>query len=595
MLIIDRTQRTWAVLSLGICAIASAVYVVYATSALNGPSGGSLPGLIFGIIAAAMMIFAGLLAARRRFPAARLGSAQFWMRGHLWIGGLTVPFALFHAGFGWGGRLEVLLWLLFFAVILSGFWGLALQQLLPRMMLEQIPRETFIEQIPHLCLQFTAESDRLLADICGPLEVSLAPTELQQFQPHLWPHFEEDRKKNRNDYPKTAPEAEQFQIFLAKVYAGVKVPTVHNAPDAATKPPVVPVPPVVKSVAQVTPPETPAEASSPTTSSTETSAPSKPDPKAMLAAMKAKKEAAAATTTTPPAPPEVSPPNLSTPVPPSEVPVASPKPDPKAMLAAMKAKKEAAAAAALSAAVPEPTAMNPVTPVPPAEALPVAPSKPDPKALLAAARAKKAQAASEPSTVAAVPAVESVPTPSDSAPVVPPPAATGKPDPKAMLAAMKAKKEAAAMPSSAAVVTDKPNPLAALRAVKDPAEAPPALTSAMKIAPPSPAQLAELKLFYLESIRPQLPLCSPSRSWMEAMRRATLACRIRQNSVHPRFVEVFDKLHDVSEQRRQFAFVHRYHRWLHGWLLVHIPATVALYAILAVHAISALRVIPFGN
>jgi hypothetical protein len=551
VLIIDRTQRTWAALSIATCAIATGVYVIYAMTSLNGPSGGSLTGLIFGIIAAAMMIFAGLLAVRRRYPAARLGSAQFWLRGHLWIGTLTVPFALFHAGFGWGGRLELLLWLLFFAVVLSGFWGLALQQILPRMMLEQIPRETFLEQIPHLCLRFTAESDRLLAEVCGPLEVPSSPAELQEFHPHLRAYFEEDRKKNRNDYSKAAPEAEQFQTFLSKVYAGVKLPASQNAaeavPQQATTHPSAtpPTPPVLKSDAPLTAPESAAQAPLPTTLSSETSAPSKPDPKAMLAAMKAKREAAAAGPVgTENVLSEVTlPPKSDTP-PLAEPPVVPAKPDPKAMLAALKAKKEAAAAG-----LAPPTA--------PAETPQANPS---------------------------------VPLATGDAPVAP-----AKPDPQAMLAAMKAKKEAALAAAASEPAVAKANPLAALRQVKEAAEALPSLASATKIAPPSAVQVSELRQFYLELIRPQLPLCAPSRGWMEKMRQATLACRIRQNSVHPRFVAIFDRLHDVCEQRRQFAFVQRYHRWLHGWLLVHIPATVALYVILAIHVVTALRVIPFGN
>lgn len=547
MLIIDRTQRTWAALTFLISAIASGVYVVYATAALNGPSGGSLPGLIFGIIAATMMVFAGLLAARRRFPSARLGSAQFWLRGHLWIGSLTVPFALFHAGFGWGGRLELLLWFLFFTVILSGFWGLALQQVLPRMMLEQIPRETFIEQIPHLCLKFTAESDRLLADACGPLDVALTPIEWKLYQPHLLPHFEEDRKKNRNDYPKSLSESDQFQIFLAKVYSSIAPPVVPSPPSTAGSSPATAAPPVIKSVAQVTTPEMVPAASTPSSPQPQTTAPkSKPDPQALLAAARARKEQAGAI----PVPEIASPATQATESSPSTVPSdAKPaKPDPRAMLAAAKAKNEAQGG-----------------PVPNLSTTP---------------------AADTPSPIAG----ESV--------AVPPPA-TGKPDAKAMLAAMKAKKDAAAASSAAtspaAEIADRPNPLAHLKAVKEPAMQSSPAAPAAKIAPPSASQMKELKQFYLDLIRPLIPLRRPTRDWMETMRRSTLACRIRQDSVHPQFVEIFNYLHELCEQRRQFAFVLRYQRWLHGWLLLHIPATVALYAILVVHAVTALRVIPFGN
>lgn len=717
MLIIDRTQRTWATLSAVVCVVAGAVYFCYASWSANGPSGGSVMGLMFGSIAAVMMIFAGLLAARRRFPSARIGSAQFWMKGHLWIGTLTVPFALFHAGFGLGGRVEILLWILFFVVILSGFWGLLLQQMLPRMMFENLPRETFLEQIPHLCNRFTAESDCRLAEVCGPLEVTLSPVELKQFAVHWQPHFEEDRKKNRNDYPKTASDTEHFQKFLTKVYVGIPLsaaPQPAEVPQGAAASAATP---VMKSVAQVKAPDvapaatatseapvahpkpdprallaaakakaagagtaavatvkTPAsDGSSPVTTipaaaatkpdpramlaaakarkalegtavgSAESSpsdaesapAAAKPDPQALLAAARAKKAAAEAATATPEstAPPPVEHPATAAPAKPDPkailaaarakkaaaaaeqttsestaaeptVPIATApaKPDPKAMLAAAKAKREAAAAALAPAVdlTPEHTAT-----VSPASVEPTSDStkpKADPRAMLAAAKAKReaAAATAAATTAPTTPVSESHPVPeaTDAIPALQAPA--GKPDPKAMMAAMKARKEAAAQQAgtspAVAPTTAKANPLAQLKTVKEPpAVTMPTLATAAKVAPPTAVQIKELKLFYLELIRPQLPLQPNTQSWRDAIRRSIMVCQIRSDNQHPQFIPIFDYLLDLCEQRRQFAMVQRYHAWLHGWLLVHIPVTVALYVVLLVHAIVALRVIPFGN
>ncbi len=214
--------------------------------------------------------------------------------------------------------------------------------------------------------------------------------------------------------------------------------------------------------------------------------------------------------------------------------------------------------------------------------------------MLAAAKAKRDAAA------AGVPPSSPVAEASAAA-VVPPagePAPASKPDPQAMLAAMKAKKDAAAQQGAtpAAAQAAKANPLAQLKAVKQPpAETPPDLVAAAKVAPPTPTQIKELKLFYLELIRPQLPLQPATQSWREAIRRSIMACQIRSDNQHPQFLRIVDYLLDLCEQRRQFAMIHRYHFWLHGWLLVHIPVTVALYVVLAVHAVVALRVIPFGN
>ncbi len=594
MLIIDRTQRTWATLSAVVCAVAGGVYVWYANWAVNGATGGSVPGLIFGSIAAAMMVFAGLLGARRRFPAARIGSAQFWMKGHLWIGTLTVPFALFHAGFGLGGRVEILLWILFFGVILSGFWGLLLQQLLPRLMFENVSRETFIEQIPHLCNRFTAESDCLLADVCGPLEVSISPVEIKQYAPHWQPYFEEDRKKNRNEYPKTESDAVHFQKFLKKVYASapISTPVSDNAaevPPPATTPAVVPAAaPVMKSVAQTKAPEkTPAITSPGAT--TEGAAPkAKPD----LAAMKAAAKAKTADGVDAPAIPE-SPADGRSPAPASP-PAAKPKPDLAAMRAAAKAK-------ATGGDATPPTASSETAPdsgIPTPAAPPAAKPKPDLAAMRAAAKAKAAGGDATPPAATSETAPDSgIPAPAA------PPAAKPKPDLAAMRA--KAKPVAAAAGSSPIVpapessATAEPpatNPLGPLKPVKEPpATAPADLVAAAKGAPPTPAQIQELKLFYLELIRPQLPLQPATESWREAIRRSIMVCQIRSDNQHPDFIPIFDQLLDLCEQRRQFAMIQRYHFWLHGWLLVHIPVTVALYLVLAAHAVSALRVIPFGN
>ncbi len=638
MLILDRTQRAWATLSAVVCVVAGGVYVCYASWSANGPSGGSVLGLIFGSIAAAMMVFAGLLAARRRFPAARVGSAQFWMKGHLWIGTLTVPFALFHAGFGLGGRVEILLWVLFFAVILSGFWGLLLQQLLPRMMFENLPRETFIEQIPHLCIRFTAESDRLLSEVCGPLEVTLTPGEVRQFEPHLRPHFKDNFGKNRSLYPNTETDAVHFQKFLKRIY--VEIPTPMTVAAAAVSQPAVAhgAPPAMKSVAQIKSPEqptaTPPAVTPAVASAAEAPAP-KPDPKALLAAAKAK-SAGAVPPATAAAAPEVA--AVESGSAPAAAPAVQAKPDPRAMLAAAKAKQALAAAAA------NPDSSVAPTPIPPVSADTTSPAKPDPQAILAAARAKKAAAevtdapaepvaspvdvpvaavATKPDPKAMLAAAKAkreaaaagtepmTSTAESTSPVAEPappseppsaPAPAGKPDAKAMLAAMKAKKEAAAQQAGAAATSVDPapapqaNPLGPIKTVKQPLATPqPDLVAAANLAPPTPAQVKELKLFYLELIRPQLPLQPATQAWREGIRRSIMVCQIRSDNQHPQFIPIFDQLLDLCEQRRQFAMIQRYHFWLHGWLLVHIPATVALYLVLVVHAVVALRVVPFGN
>jgi hypothetical protein len=160
---IDHTHRKWLAASLIILGAATAIYVPYALRAPSGPTGGSALGLTFGIIGSTFMLFAGLLAGRKKFPIWRLGRAQAWMRGHLWLGLLSLPIILFHAGFRFGGPLtSALMWLLII-VVSSGVFGAVLQHYMPHMMTTQVPSETIFEQIQHVRDQLVVGADETIA------------------------------------------------------------------------------------------------------------------------------------------------------------------------------------------------------------------------------------------------------------------------------------------------------------------------------------------------------------------------------------------------------------------------------------------------
>ena len=53
--------------------------------------------------------------------------------------------------------------------------------------------------------------------------------------------------------------------------------------------------------------------------------------------------------------------------------------------------------------------------------------------------------------------------------------------------------------------------------------------------------------------------------------------------------ESVDDLENICEEKRELDQQARYHRVLHGWLLVHIPVSYALLLLGAVHAVVALR------
>jgi hypothetical protein len=171
---IDGTHRKWLVASLIIFGISTLIYVTYAASTPAGPDGGSATGLAFGATGSAFMIFAGLLAGRKKVAVWRLGRAQTWMRGHLWLGLLSLPMIFFHAGFHFGGTLTTVLMILLIIVVASGILGAALQHYMPSMMTLEIPMETVFEQIDHVRAQLVGEADSIVEKVCGSLALKNA-------------------------------------------------------------------------------------------------------------------------------------------------------------------------------------------------------------------------------------------------------------------------------------------------------------------------------------------------------------------------------------------------------------------------------------
>lgn len=174
---IDHTHKKWLVASLIVLGVATAVYIPYAANSPAGSRGGSAIGLAFGIIGSAFMVFSGLLAARKKVAVWRLGRAQAWMRGHLWLGLLSLPLILFHAGFRAGGALTSVLMVLIIVVVASGVVGAALQHYLPSVMTLEVPFETIFEQVDHVRGQLAAEAEELIARVSAPLNlVAAAPS-----------------------------------------------------------------------------------------------------------------------------------------------------------------------------------------------------------------------------------------------------------------------------------------------------------------------------------------------------------------------------------------------------------------------------------
>jgi hypothetical protein len=143
------------------------------------PTGGSRPGLVFGILGGLLILFEFALWGRKKLRAWRIGRVQSWMIAHIWLGLLTVPLLIYHSGFRWGGSLSTILMLLFLIVIVSGVYGLILQQVIPTRMLNQVPAETIHSQIDRTVRFMVDDANRLISVTCGPLPGE-EPSEVEQ-------------------------------------------------------------------------------------------------------------------------------------------------------------------------------------------------------------------------------------------------------------------------------------------------------------------------------------------------------------------------------------------------------------------------------
>ena len=166
--ILDRTHSYWALTTGLLAIVASGLFWAYVQfDAPTGPSGGSWQGMLFGVAGSLCMVYAGLLAGRKKVPKWRIGSAQTWTKGHLWIGLLSVPLILFHCGFRWSGPLEKLLMIIFAIVILSGIYGLALQQVLPRLLSSTAPAQAIAPQVNVACKKLRQSTELAIQKACG--------------------------------------------------------------------------------------------------------------------------------------------------------------------------------------------------------------------------------------------------------------------------------------------------------------------------------------------------------------------------------------------------------------------------------------------
>ena len=105
----------------------------------------------------------------------------------------------------------------------------------------------------------------------------------------------------------------------------------------------------------------------------------------------------------------------------------------------------------------------------------------------------------------------------------------------------------------------------------------------------SEAQSAPLRKFYIEEMRPFLEQSkSRGRRLADEARASSVFVSLRTLLPAAAHNTLAD-LEDICDEARQLLRQERLHRWLHGWLLLHIPLSLALILLGAVHAVMALR------
>ncbi len=156
-----------AVFALAITIAGVVWYVKECLDAGRLVGGGSTVGLACGIAAGSVIVFEMLLWPRKALRRLKLIPTKYWMSGHIWLGLASLPLAVVHSGFHLGGWLPTTFMVLFVFTILSGLYGLAMQNLLPRWMLRNLPAETIYNQIDYVSARTVDDARTLLIAACG--------------------------------------------------------------------------------------------------------------------------------------------------------------------------------------------------------------------------------------------------------------------------------------------------------------------------------------------------------------------------------------------------------------------------------------------
>jgi hypothetical protein len=105
----------------------------------------------------------------------------------------------------------------------------------------------------------------------------------------------------------------------------------------------------------------------------------------------------------------------------------------------------------------------------------------------------------------------------------------------------------------------------------------------------SEEECAPLRKFYLDEMRPFLDRPKQRGSRLGDADKAQGVFSGLRTLMPSSAQATMQDLEDICDEARQLVRQEQLHHWLHGWLLVHIPLSLALILLGAAHAVMALR------
>ena len=163
-----REHLPWIIACSVVCAGSIAWYAFDVARTGRWITGSSTVGFTLGIIGGLIIVFEMLIWPRKKLRRSRIGRVKTWMRAHIWLGLLCLPILIFHSGFYFENPLGNVLTILLAIVVVSGIYGLILQNVLPKQMLEELPSETIHSQIGRVAWYSLQDAERLVRETCGP-------------------------------------------------------------------------------------------------------------------------------------------------------------------------------------------------------------------------------------------------------------------------------------------------------------------------------------------------------------------------------------------------------------------------------------------